>query len=231
MEPLILPVKTALPVVLLALLASGCGRSQAPPASAPTVAGVGTVGGHVRLAGPPPENALIRMRSDPMCDTANAGKPVRYESVVVGSDGGLANVFVQLDGDFAGRPPPADAVMIDQRGCMYSPRVIAVQIGQPVRVRNSDPGLHNVHGVSSGRDGFNIGQPMAGMVNELRFKDAGILRLQCDVHGWMVAYVGVVAHPFFAVTDGDGAFVIRGVPPAAIPSAHGTRSTEHSPVT
>jgi len=206
------------PILVAALgVTSACGRSSAPVESPPPPAGSGSVSGHVHLAAPPPENALIRMRSDPMCDAANGGKPVRFESVLVGSGGGLANVFVQLDGDFPNAPPPRDPVLIDQRGCVYTPRVVGVRIGQPVRVKNSDPGLHNVHGVSTGRDGFNIGQPMAGMVNEVRFKDAGILRLQCDVHAWMVAFVGVVGHPYFAVTGADGSFAIHDIPAGSYP--------------
>jgi hypothetical protein len=160
----------------------------------------------------PPKNAAIRMRADPMCDKVNGGQPVVQQTVVASSDGSLANVFVQLLGDFPDRRSPTDPVIIDQRGCVYVPRVIGLQIGQPLRVRNSDPGLHNVHGISSGPDDFNVGQPMAGMVNTMHLTTEGIMRLQCDVHTWMIAFVVVVRHPYFAVTSAPGTFELRHVP-------------------
>jgi plastocyanin len=157
------------------------------------------------------------MRADPMCDKMTAGKPTVQEAVVVGAGGSLANVFIQLQGSFGATAGPTEAVTIDQRGCVYSPRVVGIRVGQPLRVLNSDPGLHNVHGVSTGSDGFNVGQPMAGMVNEFRLKDEGILRLQCDVHTWMVAFVGVVSHPYFAVTGTVGTFELHDVPTGTHP--------------
>jgi len=205
---------TALAVVAALALASCRGRSQpeesALVAEQPTQHG--TIKGHVRLTGKPPENPPIRMRSDPMCDKANGGKPAFQESVIAGPDGSLANVLVQLQGTFPGSTAPTAPVTIDQRACIYSPRVVGIQLGQPIRVLNSDPGLHNVHGVSKSKDEFNVGQPMAGMVNEFHLKDEGLLRLQCDVHTWMVSFVGVVNHPYFAVTSAPGTFELRDVP-------------------
>ena len=90
--------------------------------------------------------------------------------------------------------------------------VVGLRAGQALQVRNSDDGLHNVHGISTDRDTFNVSQPASGMVNTVRPHDAGILRLKCDVHTWMVAFVGVANHPYFAVTALDGAFALRDVP-------------------
>ena len=179
--------------------------------AAPPVAR-GSVRGHVRISGSVPENDVVRMSSDPMCNKANGGERVRDEGVAAAADGGLANVFVELVGDFPDTPVPAEPVSIVQRGCMYRPRVIGLQVGQALQIRNSDDGLHNVHGVSTGRDDFNVSQPLSGMINTFHPRDPGILRLKCDVHTWMVAFVGVVAHPFFAVTRADGAFTLRDVP-------------------
>jgi plastocyanin len=164
------------------------------------------------LTGTPPENPAIRLRSDPMCDQANGGRPATRETVIAGADGSLANVFVQLQGSFPAMPVPTEPVVIDQRACNYSPHVVGARLGQIVRVRNSDPGLHNVHGISGTSDTFNVSQPMAGMTNDFRMKTEGIVRLQCDVHGWMLAFVGVSSHPYFAVTGAPGAFEIRDVP-------------------
>jgi hypothetical protein len=203
-------------IAIIAFLCGSSCRRTAPASvtSAPIDTPTGKITGHVRLMGMTPENPVIRMRADPMCDKANGGRRVFQETSVVSSDGSLANVFVQLQGDFpaTATSTPTEPVNIDQLGCVYLPRMVGVRVGQPLRVHNSDPGLHNVHGVSPGRDEFNIGQPLAGMVNEVRLKDEGILRLQCDVHTWMVAYIGVVSHPYFAVTGPAGAFELRDVP-------------------
>jgi plastocyanin len=191
-------------------LACGGGPSSSPRASldVPT----GRITGHVRMNGVPPPNEIIRMRADLLCDKANAGRQVRHEAILVGVDGGLANAFVQLQGDFPGHPAPSEPVVIDQRACVYLPRVVGLQLGQPLRVLNSDAIFHNVHGISSGQDGFNVGQPVAGMAHTFTLKEEGILQLRCDVHGWMMAYVGVVNHPHFAVTPADGSFTLANVP-------------------
>jgi plastocyanin len=200
--------------VAAALAGTSCGKPQAPDAAL-TAANTprGTITGHVHLTGPPPVKEALGLRADPMCVKAAAGLTLLQETVVTGSDGSLANVLVQLSGDFPEVSAPSEPVTIDQSACVYSPRVVGIQLGQPLRVKNSDPGLHNVHGESTGSDRFNIGQPMADMVNTLQLRDEGILRLRCDVHVWMVAYVGVVKHPYFSVTNATGTFTIRDVPP------------------
>jgi plastocyanin len=152
------------------------------------------------------------MSADPMCARASGGRRVLDEAVVAAQDGSLGNVFVELVGNFPDTPVPSEPVVIDQNGCVYSPRVVGVRVGQTLQVRNSDDGLHNVHGIAGDRDAFNVSQPMKGMVNTFRPQESGILRLKCDVHTWMVAFVGVVNHPFFAVTGKDGAFVLQNVP-------------------
>jgi plastocyanin len=196
------------------LAGASCRQAPAPEstdAGSPS-AERGTIKGHVRLMGTPPDNPAIRLRSDPMCDQANGGKPATRETVIAGADGSLANVFVQLQGSFPAMPAPTEPVLIDQRACSYVPHMVGARVGQTVRVRNSDPGLHNVHGVSDGTDAFNVGQPLAGITNDFRMKAEGIVRLQCDVHGWMLAFVGVSSHPYFAVTGAPGVFEIRDVP-------------------
>jgi plastocyanin len=168
--------------------------------------------GHVHLTGPAPENDALRMAADPMCRRATEGKRILDDAVMVASDGALANVLIQLVGEFPETPVPNEPASIDQRACVYRPRVMAMRVGQALQIRNSDDGLHNVHGVSTERDSFNVGQPLPNMVNTVHPRDAGMLRLKCDVHPWMVAFVGVVNHPYFAVTDGSGAFLLRDVP-------------------
>ena len=193
--------------------AAGCRKPSEPQDAGPAaVAARATVRGHVRLKGTVPSNDSVRMNADPMCAKANAGQPVPDEAFVAAADGSLANVFVELIGTFPETPVPTDPVTIDQRACVYRPRVIGLRIGQTLKVRNSDDGMHNVHGISTARDSFNVGQPVAGLVNDFHPHDQGMLQLKCDVHTWMVAFVGVVGHPYFAVTGADGTFVLRDVP-------------------
>jgi hypothetical protein len=175
-------------------------------------AGRGTIKGHIRLSGKLPGNPIIRMGMDPMCSRANAGKRVIQDIVAASIDGSLANVFVNLVGTFPQTPVPTTPVTIDQSGCLYHPRVLGARVGQMLQVRNDDDLLHNVHGLSARGNGFNISEPKAGMVQQFKLKDEEILRLKCDVHGWMTAYVGIVNHPYFAVTDAGGVFQIANVP-------------------
>jgi plastocyanin len=200
-------------VVFSAIVVVSCGKpADLDSEVAATPAARGTVRGHVHLTGDVPSREVIRMNADPMCVKASGGSHITDEAIIAAADGSLANVFVELVGTFPDTPVPSEPVSIDQRGCVYSPRVVGLRAGQALRVRNSDDGLHNVHGVSTDRDGFNVSQPVSGMVNTFRPRDAGILRLKCDVHTWMVAFVGVVNHPYFAVTAPDGTFTLRDVP-------------------
>jgi plastocyanin len=174
--------------------------------------GAGTIKGHVRLTGKLPGNPIIRMGMDPMCARINAGKRVIQETVLASLDGSLANVFVQLEGTFPQTPVPTVPVTVDQSACLYHPRMLGARVGQILQVRNSDELLHNVHGLSAHANGFNISEPKAGMVQQFKLKDEEILRLKCDVHGWMTAYIGIVNHPYFAVSDPSGKFEIANVP-------------------
>jgi len=183
-------------------------RAQAP---AP-----GTIAGHVALVGPHPGNPLIRMGMDPLCAAANTGRRPVQELVTVAADGSLANVFVRLDGAFPKTPVPNVPVVVDQRACLYVPRVVGVRVGQTLQVRNSDDILHNAHGLSSKGNAFNVSEPKAGMVQSFVMKgDETMLPVTCDIHRWMRTYVGVVSHPYFAVSGADGTFRIANVPPGS----------------
>ena len=196
--------------LLAAIIVIG-GRLEAGAAQ---TAGRGTIKGHTRLTGKLPGNPIIRMGMDPMCAKINAGKRVVQESVVASADGSLSNVFVTLDGAFPQTPVPTQPVVIDQRGCIYLPRMVGARVGQMLEVKNSDPLLHNVHSLTSRGNSFNVGQPQAGIVYRYRLKDEELmLRIKCDVHSWMTAYVGIVSHSYFAVSGDAGAFEIANVPP------------------
>ena len=197
---------------LIGVLAGAAQLLCAQPTAARSAAG-GSIRGHVGVGGPIPGNGLIRMGMDPKCAAMNAGARVFDRAVVAMADGSLADVFVKLDGVFPQTPVPAEPVVVDQRQCVYGPRVVGVRVGQTLRIRNDDDLLHNVHSSSGNGNTFNVGQPKAGMVFSLTPKAEEIMvKLGCDVHRWMTAYVGVVSHPYFAVSSDDGTFVITGVP-------------------
>ena len=177
--------------------------------------GRGVIKGHVKLLGKLPGNPIIRMGMDPKCAQMNTGKRTVQETVMAALDGSLANVFVSLEGSFPQTPVPAEPVVIDQRGCVYRPRVLGARVGQTLQVKNSDDLLHNVHSLTAKSNTFNFGEPKAGIVQSVKLKDDEMLRIKCDVHNWMTTYVGIVSNPYFAVTGDAGNFEIANVPPGS----------------
>ncbi|HXH25104.1 MAG TPA: carboxypeptidase regulatory-like domain-containing protein [Vicinamibacterales bacterium] len=207
-----------------AILAAGC-RGEAPsqqetaapvaaPEPPPPLPGESTIRGVVRFEGTPPPAREIHMASDPLC-MPEGPEGTRSEVVVVGPDNGLQYVFVYVKDGLGDRtfPPPKTPVVLDQKGCRYSPHVFGVQVGQPVEIRNSDPTLHNVHAIPKVNAEFNFGQParVPPMTRVFDKPEIGV-PFRCDVHGWMSAYAGVVPHPFYAVSGPDGSFEIKGLP-------------------
>ena len=196
--------------VFAAATLAAAGITAAPVAQA----GTGTIKGHVRLSGKLPGNSVIRMGVDPKCGQANQGKQVVNEVVKATADGSLGNVFLRLEGKFPKTPIPATPVTLDQRNCIYSPRVIGMQLGQTLQIKNSDNLFHNVHSVSDHDNQFNLAQPRAGVVDTYKPKSEEVMmKLGCEVHRWMVAYIGVVTNPYFATSDASGNFTIEKVPP------------------
>jgi len=178
--------------------------------------GRGTIKGRIRITGKIPGNPIIRMRADPMCSKMYGSTRAVQEMFAANAEGHLGNVFVVVEGAFTEAPaPPAAPVLIDQKMCLYVPRVVGVRVGQVLEVKNSDDLIHNIHTSSSRGNDFNISQPKAGMVNQFKLKEERMMRIRCDIHGWMTAWVGVVRHPYFAVSARDGTFEIRDVPAGA----------------
>ncbi len=179
-----------------------------------SLATAGSLTGKATFKAAPPKRDAIKMNADPVCAKENAGKTILKEDVIV-NNGGLANVFVYVKEGFKGTPPPAPttAAVFDQHGCMYAPHVMGIRVGQPLKVLNSDPTLHNVNAQAKVNSKFNKGMPTKGGSFEQKFtKPETMVKVKCDVHGWMNAYIGVLDHPFFAVTDGNGAFEIKDLP-------------------
>ena len=207
--------------ILILAVAAACGGGSEAPAEAPAEpaapafdpATAGNVTGSIMLEGEPPAAETIRMNSDPVCVKQATDSETNY--YVVGEGGGLGNVFVYVKEGLQGSFPPAsDTVILDQQGCRYLPHVFGIQVGQTLQVVNSDPTLHNIHATPANNPEFNTGQPIQGMTFDRTFDNVEVMvPFKCDVHGWMNAYLGVLDHPFFAVTAPDGSFDISGLPP------------------
>jgi plastocyanin len=210
------------------VVACGGGSSESKPAdtaAASAAAGggqkvdpatTGEVKGVASLDGVAPKNEPIKMNADPVCMRENK-TPQTQETYEVAADGkSLANVFVYVKdglGNYTFDTPTTPAT-IDQKECRYHPHVFGMRVGQPLEIVNSDPTLHNIHAMPKANQEFNNGQPIQGMKMSHTFTAQEIMvPFKCDVHGWMNAYVGVVNHPYFAVTDKDGKFDLKDLPP------------------
>ena len=166
------------------------------------------------LGDPPPEKSAP---VDALCASMRGSPNVTSRHYVVSEGGGLANVFVYLKSGVRGKyPVPGEKALLNQAGCEYFPYVLGVQTEQRLNVLNSDSLMHNVHVLSTrGNKESNVAQVRKGQVNTLSFDHPEVfVKFKCDVHGWIFAYVGVVEHPFFAVTDANGVFRFpSGIPP------------------
>ena len=177
----------------------------------------GDLTGTVTLKGTPPaEKDITPLKEDATCGKLFAGMP-KTTHYVVGTKGELANCVVIIKGVPGAKSTGASAkpVVVDQKTCLYVPQIFAVQTGQKITVKNSDPVPHNVHTTpTTGASEFNQLQMAGGQDLAITFdKPENFLKFKCDVHNWMLAYACVVDHPYFAVTDADGKFTIKDVPP------------------
>jgi plastocyanin len=192
--------------------ASSGAAAPAAPAVDPAIAA--TVTGKVTFTGTAPAPAPIKLSADPYCEKANPG--LKTENEVVGTDGSVGNVFVYVKDGLGDRtfPAPSTPIILDQKGCHYTPHVLGIQVGQPLQIVNSDDTLHNIHGLPKANREFNQGQPIQGMKMTHTFSTKEVMiPFKCDVHAWMNAWIGVLDHPYYAVTSTDGTFSLKGLPP------------------
>lgn len=212
----------ALALALTVSLAA-CGSGTDSPAAVTPPGSVdpataSTITGRVSFEGAAPPPETFRIDGDPNCVKLNGRNAIDSERLVVGQANGLANAFVYVTSGLERYrfQPSAEPAVLDQRGCRYVPRVVGVMTGQPLEVRNSDPLLHNVRGEAAVNQPFNMGQPVQGTRFTRTFTTREVMvPLSCDVHAWMNAYIGVLEHPFYAVTGPDGAFTLTGLPPGS----------------
>ena len=216
-----------------ALTLAGCGGSDtekkadssastAPAASAggtatPDEANGATVTGKVTLAGTAPVMKTLDMSANAFCVRAHS-TPQKSEEVQVGANGALKDVFVWIkDGDAVTSKTwqvPTTAVSLDQNGCMYKPHVIGVMAGQNIDIKTSDQTNHNIHPMPTVNQEWNESQAPGSEDKMKSFpRQEVMIPVKCQIHPWMKAYIGVVNHPFFAVTGDDGSYTIKGLPP------------------
>ena len=170
------------------------------------------VKGKVKYVGKPPKAKRLRMDADPVC-AASHREAARAESFIVDADGNLANVIVYLEGVSYSGKAPTNPVVLDQSGCIYSPHVVGLRAGQPLKILNSDATMHNIHGLPKVNREFNFGMPKSLKEKSVTFEKAeSVFVVKCDVHPWMKSYAQVFDHPYFAVTGPDGSFSINDVP-------------------
>jgi plastocyanin len=223
--------KSLLLLVAAGLFAAACG-TQTPSASAATDASAvsrvsakqgkpvdpataGSVSGKVTLSGPAPAPEMLHVAVDQTCIQA-MGTTAKSDAVLIGADGAIQNAFVYIKDSMSDYTfdVPSTPVVLDQKGCRYSPRIFGVRVGQPLEMVNSDATLHNVHAMPMVNQEFNRGMPQQNSrMTQIFTAPEQMVRFKCDLHAWMNAYGGVMPHPFFAVTGEDGAFTLKGVPP------------------
>jgi plastocyanin len=229
--------------LLCAFALGSCGGVEKPaevaragPLVSPDEANGATLTGKVAYAGSQPAAKPIDMSANPQCERTHKDHPVVAEDIVVNQNGTLRNVFVWVKSGVPAQnwAVPAEAVGIDQQYCMYHPHVIGAMTGQNIRISNTDPVNHNIHPVPQINEEWNDTQS-PGEAPKLRSfaKQEVMIPVKCNVHPWMRSYIGVVSHPFFAVTGEDGSFTIKGLPPGTytIQTWHEKFGTQEQQVT
>ncbi len=204
----------------LAFLLPGVGSGQD---AKPWDAGLGTatITGTVKFDGKKPRARPIDMAgADEKCAELHGGKRLKPETVVVNDNGTLQNVFVWVKTGVEGWkfPMPEGDALLDQKGCWYMPHVQGMRQGQTLSIKTSDPTAHNVHGFGKVNRPFNRSQPAGAADITIKMKRDEVsppMKVKCDIHPWMNAYVAVVAHPYFAVTGSDGSFELPKLAPGS----------------
>lgn len=216
-RPALLPL-----AIILGLTITGCSKketAESPEAPQPTavvdLATAATITGTVTLEGTPPVFRPIDMSAEPACVQANP-TPVAPPVVVLGAHGALANVVVYVRSGLGSYryDTPTEPAVLDQKGCMYVPRVLAFRTHQPLEVKNTDPVTHNVHPTPRDNNPWNRSLPEGAEPFVTNFPHQELaIPVACNIHPWMRAFLFVFANPYFDVTTKSGAFDLKNLPP------------------
>ena len=216
-------------IIALVVAPVGCKKSASSGETSPGTTGTtpaatytqidynssGTISGTIKFAKKAPPRIEIDMAQDPACSLS---ADANYSEQYIVKDGKLQNAFVYVKDGLGNKiyPAPSTPVVLDQKGCRYVPHVIGVMVGQPVEFTNSDPTMHNIHttGDNPVNPEIDISQPPKGGTTQRTFgKPELMIPVRCNNHPWMNAFINVSPNPFYAVSDENGHFEIRGLPP------------------
>jgi hypothetical protein len=199
-------------VAMIAVFVSSLAAHRS--AGAADAAAAGSLKGSTKFEGTALKPTRIDMSSDPNCAKAHP-TPATTEDVVIGANGALENVLVYVSDGLGDRTfePPQQPAVIEQKGCQYKPHVLALQTNQKLDVVNSDETTHNIHPMPNNNREWNKTQPHGLAVEESFAREEIPIPVKCNIHPWMHAYIAVFKHPYFAVTDKDGGFDLKNLPP------------------
>ena len=193
--------------------------------------GGGTVTGKVTYTGTPAKPKPIDMAKEPSCAKQYTAPPMT-ENVVTGSGNTLEYVVVYIS---AGAPDessaPSTAVTFDQKGCHYTPHVLAFQVNQELKVTNSDQTSHNIHPLAKINREWNKSQPPGTPPISEKYDKPEFISVKCNIHPWMHGWFAVVKTSHYAVSDGSGEFKLPNLPPGkytltAWHESYGTQTQE-----
>ena len=173
-----------------------------------------SVKGTVKFGGAAPKPSRIDMSQDPLCAKLHS-TPATTEDIMVGGDGGLANVVIYVSDGLTSHDfqPPAQPAVLEQKGCQYNPHVLALQANQKLNVVNSDQTTHNIHPTPNNNREWNMTQPHGMPLEQSFAREEIAIPVKCNIHPWMKGYIAVFKHPYFAVTDKNGSFELKELPP------------------
>jgi len=200
-------------LVIALTLTNWISSRQGVKAGAPASLGT-AIKGRVTLVGTPPKAKPFSMAADPSCAKQHVGS-VHTMEIVTDSRGGLQNALVFLADGLGDRTfdLPREPAVFSQRGCMYQPRVLAVQTNQPFEVVNDDLTTHNIHPTPANNREWNKAEPPGAKVEEAFAREEVAIPVKCNIHPWMRGYIAVLNTPHFAVTKQDGSFDLPNLPP------------------
>ncbi len=174
----------------------------------------GSITGTITFEGKAPKMKPLKVDADPICVANNEIAP-KKEWLILDENKGVKNVLVFItEGLNIDYSPPEEPMVIDQKGCIYSPHVVGIMAGQQLDILNNDGTLHNIHALPKVNKEFNKAQPRSKKKLSVKFeKPEAPFKIKCDVHPWMGAYIGVFDHPCFAVSGDDGTYIISDLKP------------------
>ena len=196
-------------LVVSATMLCAAGRSAISPAAPGT-----SVTGVVKFKGTAPRPTRIDMSADPYCAKEHPSG-ASTEDVVADASGDLENVVVFISDGLGSAtfPIPDQPAVMEQKGCQYKPHVLAMRAGQKLKVVNSDGTTHNIHPMPNNNREWNVSQPPGVPLEQVFAREEVAVSVKCNIHPWMRSYIAVLKNPYFAVTDKNGRFEIKDLPP------------------